>query len=69
MCLAKQTPVRLLPLCSRGINADVVITATQGGGGISPTFGAGLWIVDYVMQAVLLGSEVCLLWPSGQGSS
>jgi hypothetical protein len=24
--------------------------ATQGGGGISPTFGAALWILDYVMQ-------------------
>ncbi|SMQ46611.1 unnamed protein product [Zymoseptoria tritici ST99CH_3D7] len=32
-------------------------SATQGGGGISPTFGAGLWIVDYVMQAMILGSE------------
>ena len=32
-------------------------SATCGGGGISPTFGAGLWIVDYVMQAVLNGVE------------
>ncbi|KAL2855385.1 hypothetical protein BJY01DRAFT_257082 [Aspergillus pseudoustus] len=32
-------------------------SATQGGGGISPTFGAALWIVDYVMQTVLLGTE------------
>lgn len=32
-------------------------SATCGGGGISPTFGAALWIVDYVLQAVLLGYE------------
>ncbi|KAL4920604.1 hypothetical protein BDW62DRAFT_198903 [Aspergillus aurantiobrunneus] len=32
-------------------------SATQGGGGISPTFGAALWIVDYVMQLVLMGTE------------
>ncbi|RAH51199.1 glycosyl hydrolase family 79 C-terminal domain-containing protein [Aspergillus brunneoviolaceus CBS 621.78] len=30
-------------------------SATGGGGGISPTFGAGLWILDYAMQAVILG--------------
>ncbi|KAL2017348.1 hypothetical protein VTK56DRAFT_2271 [Thermocarpiscus australiensis] len=30
-------------------------SATQGGGGISPTFGAALWIVDYVAQSVLMG--------------
>ncbi|KAL1961736.1 hypothetical protein VTN77DRAFT_1098 [Rasamsonia byssochlamydoides] len=30
-------------------------SATGGGGGISPTYGAALWILDYVMQAVLLG--------------
>ncbi|KAK4669095.1 uncharacterized protein QC763_0029010 [Podospora pseudopauciseta] len=30
-------------------------SATQGGGGISPTFGAALWIVDYVAQSLLLG--------------
>ncbi|RAL11820.1 glycosyl hydrolase family 79 C-terminal domain-containing protein [Aspergillus homomorphus CBS 101889] len=30
-------------------------SATGGGGGISPTFGAGLWILDYMMQAVILG--------------
>ncbi|KAI9741047.1 MAG: hypothetical protein M1834_002758 [Cirrosporium novae-zelandiae] len=28
-------------------------SATCGGGGISPTFGAGLWIIDYIMQALL----------------
>ncbi|KAE8154588.1 hypothetical protein BDV25DRAFT_171800 [Aspergillus avenaceus] len=33
------------------------VSATQGGGGISPTFGAGLWILDYVMQTILLGTE------------
>ncbi|KAL4795812.1 hypothetical protein BDV19DRAFT_378566 [Aspergillus venezuelensis] len=32
-------------------------SATQGGGGISPTFGAALWIVDYVMQLVTMGTE------------
>jgi hypothetical protein len=32
-------------------------SATQGGGGISPTFGAALWILDYVMQSVLQGTE------------
>lgn len=35
-------------------------SATGGGGGISPTFGAGLWILDYVMQTVLMGVEVSL---------
>ncbi|KAH7916149.1 glycoside hydrolase family 79 protein [Hygrophoropsis aurantiaca] len=28
-------------------------SATCGGGGISPTFGAGLWVMDYVLQAAL----------------
>ncbi|KAJ5211519.1 uncharacterized protein N7498_003165 [Penicillium cinerascens] len=32
-------------------------SATDGGGGISPTFGAGLWILDYVMQTLLLGTD------------
>ncbi|KAH7176813.1 hypothetical protein EDB81DRAFT_675770 [Dactylonectria macrodidyma] len=32
-------------------------SATQGGGGISPTFGAGLWILDYVMQLVHMGTK------------
>ncbi|KAL6705692.1 hypothetical protein ACN47E_006481 [Coniothyrium glycines] len=32
-------------------------SATQGGGGISPTFGAALWILDYVVQTVLQGTE------------
>ncbi|KAH8883084.1 hypothetical protein GQ53DRAFT_664796 [Thozetella sp. PMI_491] len=32
-------------------------SATQGGGGISPTYGAGLWILDYVMQLLLLGTK------------
>ncbi|WWC66094.1 uncharacterized protein I303_108716 [Kwoniella dejecticola CBS 10117] len=30
-------------------------SATCGGGGISPTFGAAIWIADYVLQAVSLG--------------
>ncbi|KAJ5871639.1 uncharacterized protein N7529_003992 [Penicillium soppii] len=32
-------------------------SATQGGGGISPTFGAALWILDYVMQTVVMGTD------------
>lgn len=32
-------------------------SATCGGGGISPTFGAALWIVDYAMQAALNGVQ------------
>ncbi|KAI0743496.1 hypothetical protein C8Q80DRAFT_842489 [Daedaleopsis nitida] len=32
-------------------------SATCGGGGISPTFGAALWIVDYVLQSALIGAE------------
>lgn len=32
-------------------------SATCGGGGISPTFGAGLWIVDYVLQGALAGVD------------
>ncbi|KAJ5368295.1 uncharacterized protein N7496_008055 [Penicillium cataractarum] len=32
-------------------------SATQGGGGISPTFGAALWILDYVMQTILMGTK------------
>ncbi|EMD37598.1 glycoside hydrolase family 79 protein [Gelatoporia subvermispora B] len=31
-------------------------SATCGGGGISPTFGAALWIVDYVLQSALIGT-------------
>lgn len=30
-------------------------SATCGGDGISVTFGAGLWIIDYVMQSIILG--------------
>ncbi|TDL19243.1 glycoside hydrolase family 79 protein [Rickenella mellea] len=32
-------------------------SATCGGGGISPTFGAALWIVDYVIQGALSGVD------------
>ncbi|KAL8276867.1 hypothetical protein RQP46_010695 [Phenoliferia psychrophenolica] len=32
-------------------------SATCGGGGISTTFGAALWIVDYVMQALIIGVD------------
>ena len=33
------------------------IIATCGGGGISPTFGAGLWVMDYVLQGALAGVD------------
>ena len=33
-------------------------SATQGGGGISPTYGAGLWILDYIMQSTMNGIQV-----------
>jgi hypothetical protein len=39
-------------------NLLTACVATGGGGGISPTFGAALWIVDYVMQSLILGTEV-----------
>ncbi|GKZ26880.1 hypothetical protein AbraCBS73388_003269 [Aspergillus brasiliensis] len=46
-------------VAAQGLNKDFVMgetnSATGGGGGISPTFGAGLWILDYVMQATILG--------------
>ncbi|KAI8994093.1 hypothetical protein BD414DRAFT_481406 [Trametes punicea] len=32
-------------------------SATCGGGGISPTFGAALWIIDYVLQSALIGVD------------
>ncbi|KAF4551086.1 Glycosyl hydrolase family 79 C-terminal beta domain-containing protein 2 [Elsinoe fawcettii] len=32
-------------------------SATQGGGGISPTFGAAIWVLDYVIQSVILGLD------------
>ncbi|KAI0310273.1 hypothetical protein OF83DRAFT_1178736 [Amylostereum chailletii] len=32
-------------------------SATCGGGGISPTFGAALWVVDYVLQGALNNVE------------
>ncbi|PNS17613.1 hypothetical protein CAC42_3008 [Sphaceloma murrayae] len=32
-------------------------SATQGGGGISPTFGAALWVMDYIVQSVILGVD------------
>ena len=32
-------------------------SATCGGGGISSTFGAGLWVVDYSLQALSLGTR------------
>ena len=53
---ARPTPVSpmpqrcLRPRCSRS-------PATCGGGGISPTYGAALWIVDYVLQSALIGVD------------
>lgn len=38
----------------------ISVKATQGGGGISPTYGAALWILDYVMQAVIIGAKVSI---------
>ncbi|KAF2166606.1 glycoside hydrolase family 79 protein [Zasmidium cellare ATCC 36951] len=32
-------------------------SATQGGGGISPMFGSGLWVMDYSLQLLHLGTE------------
>ncbi|KAK4500334.1 hypothetical protein PRZ48_008523 [Zasmidium cellare] len=32
-------------------------SATQGGGGISPMFGSGLWVMDYSLQMLYLGTE------------
>ncbi|KAI0633644.1 hypothetical protein C8Q77DRAFT_1057947 [Trametes polyzona] len=32
-------------------------SATCGGGGISPTFGAAIWIIDYVLQSALIGVD------------
>ncbi|KDQ49544.1 glycoside hydrolase family 79 protein [Jaapia argillacea MUCL 33604] len=32
-------------------------SATCGGGGISPTFGAALWVMDYVLQGALNGVD------------
>ena len=54
----KQTLVSL-PLEKRECLLTSIL-ATQGGGGISPTFGAALWILDYVMQTLLMGTEVML---------
>ena len=38
-------------------NSSHASAATCGGGGISPTFGAGLWVMDYVIQAALAGVD------------
>ncbi|KAF7189980.1 Beta-glucuronidase, partial [Pseudocercospora fuligena] len=32
-------------------------SATQGGGGISPMFGSALWVMDYSLQLLYMGSE------------
>jgi hypothetical protein len=46
---------------AKAVNKPIVFgetnSATCGGGGISPTFGAALWIIDYVFQSVILGYE------------
>ena len=35
----------------------MLLSATCGGGGISPTFGAGLWVLDYTLQSAVKGIE------------
>ncbi|KAL3444835.1 hypothetical protein BJX65DRAFT_310425 [Aspergillus insuetus] len=32
-------------------------SVSGGGAGVSPTYGAGLWILDYMMQGLLVGSK------------
>ncbi|GAB7358991.1 hypothetical protein MBLNU230_g5064t1 [Neophaeotheca triangularis] len=32
-------------------------SATQGGGGISPTFGAALWVMDHSLQWLMMGTQ------------
>ncbi|KAJ1561134.1 hypothetical protein HK405_004834 [Cladochytrium tenue] len=44
-------------------------SATCGGGGISPTFGAALWIVDYTMQLILNGAEAIFFHHGTIGNS
>jgi hypothetical protein len=56
MFLARRTPVRFpFPVYLEEVLKSII--ATQGGGGISPTFGAALWVLDYVMQTVLMGTK------------
>ncbi|EIN07042.1 hypothetical protein PUNSTDRAFT_121271 [Punctularia strigosozonata HHB-11173 SS5] len=38
-------------------NKKYFLGETNSGGGISPTFGAALWIVDYVLQAAWIGVD------------
>lgn len=59
--LVKRTLVSLIFL-KGGECLLMICLATQGGGGISPTFGAGLWILDYVMQTLLMGTNVIILF-------
>jgi hypothetical protein len=58
--LEKRTPVSLFPTKRRECLLTTIL-ATQGGGGISPTFGAALWILDYVMQTLVMGTKVISL--------
>ncbi|WWC95835.1 hypothetical protein V866_002702 [Kwoniella sp. B9012] len=37
------------------VGKPVVLGETNSGGGISPTFGAAIWLADYALQAVNLG--------------
>ncbi|KAJ3386601.1 hypothetical protein HDU84_001454 [Entophlyctis sp. JEL0112] len=45
---------------ARAVSKDFYISetnsATCGGGGISPTFGAALWVLDYAMQSIINGA-------------
>lgn len=42
---------------ARTSESTALLLATCGGGGISPTFGAGLWVMDYVLQGALTGVD------------
>ncbi|KAI9933512.1 hypothetical protein ASPWEDRAFT_617099 [Aspergillus wentii DTO 134E9] len=53
--LAFEEQVRAAEELQKDLIMGETNSATQGGGGISPTYGAGLWILDYMMQATILG--------------
>ncbi|KAI9324775.1 hypothetical protein DFJ73DRAFT_768003, partial [Zopfochytrium polystomum] len=44
-------------------------SATCGGGGISPTFGAALWVVDYTMQLIINGADAIFFHHGTIGNS
>ena len=55
--LEKQIPVLQYTLFTSTFIPCLLYLATQGGGGISPTYGAALWILDYAMQSVVMGTR------------